>query len=205
MRVREKETRGIMDERELMETKFFDYRALTPEVATLVFMREWARAFCNYNEDLGKTKHYVFLKSFQSFDLSYLRDNRRFKTLGKLRQIADKHGVRYDLYWQWAFEAHLSLGFGKTFENVFFNKNIQAKILDMKRAHDETFMTYAESDIFKPENYRNLELQNDYFWHLIRKIKDRYHRDKWQARIRNLVENHRIPREFFCKHYSVST
>jgi len=198
----------MMDERELIEMKFFDYRALTPEMATLVFMREWAQAFCNYNEDLGKTKHYAFLKSFKSFDLDYLKTNTRFKTLGKLRQIADKHGMRYDLYWQWAFEAHLSLAFGKTFENVFLNKSIQAKILDFKRKHDKRTITCAKSDIFSPENYRNLELQNDYYWHLINEIKNRYGKEHWHLKIKALMGNDRTPRiplEFFLKKYSVST
>jgi len=195
----------FMDERELMEMKFFDYRAMEPEVATLVFMESWAKALMNYNEDLGKTKHYAFLKSFKSFDLAYLRENARFKALTKLRRIADKHGMRYDLYWQWAFDAHLELGFSKTFENVFLNLKIQAKIPDKKRAHEKTFVTWAKSDIFKPENYRNLELQNDYCWYLIREIKNRYHREHWQRRITIMIENGRLPKDFFCNHYSVST
>ena len=194
-----------MNERELMETKFFDYRALTPEVATLVFMREWARAFCNYNEDLGYTRHFAFLKGFKSFDLNYLRTNRPFKILNELRQIADKHGARYDLYWQWAFEAHTELCFGNKMVNTFKNKKIQAKILDMKREYDERTITYAKSDIFKSANYRNFELQNDYFWHIIREIKNRYHRDYRQGIMKTLIKNDKIPMEFFCKHYSVST
>jgi hypothetical protein len=195
----------FMDERELMDMKFFDYRALEPEVATLVFMANWAQAFCNYNEDIGYTKHFAFLKGFKSFDLDYLRTNSHFKTLNELRKIADKHGARYDLFWQWAFEAHTELSFQNKMVNTFKNKNIQAKILDKKRAHEKTFITYAKSDIFKPENYRNLELQNDYCWYLIREIKNRYAKETWQGKILTLVENNRLPKDFFCNHYSVST
>ena len=194
-----------MDERELFDTKFFDYRALTPDVATLIFMQDWATAFTNYNEDLGRSRYWAFLKSFESFDSSYLQTNARFRILGKLRHFADAHGFRYDLFWQWAFDAHLNLGFHKTWENVFLNSRILTKTIEMKREHEENFITYARSDIFKPENYRNLELQNDYYWYLIYEVKNRYHRDEFRSRLRSLLEKGRLAEEFLGNNSSVIT
>ena len=194
-----------MDQRELFDTKFFDYRALAPDAATLFFMRDWAVAFTNYNEDLGRSRYWAFLKGFESFDLTYLKATPRFKVHEKLRSFADAHGFRYDLFWQWAFEAHLHMGFHRTFEQVFLFPKILTKIMEYKRTHDENFITYATTDIFKPQNYRNLELQNDYYWHLVYEIKARYHRDQFNEKIRIQLENQRLSSEFLGNNRSVIT
>jgi hypothetical protein len=196
---------GWMDQRELFDTKFFDYRALAPDAATLFFMRDWAVAFTNYNEDLGRTRYWAFLKGFESFDLSYLKATPRFKVHEKLRSFADAHGFRYDLFWQWAFEAHLHMGFHRTFEQVFLFPKILTKIMEYKRIFDENFITYATTDIFKPQNYRNLELQNDYYWYLVYEIKNRYHRDQFMDKIRIQLENQRLSSEFLGNNRSVIT
>jgi len=196
---------GLMDQKELFDTKFFDYRALAPDAATLFFMRDWAVAFTNYNEDLGRSRYWAFLKGFESFDLSYLKATPRFKVHEKLRSFADAHGFRYDLFWQWAFEAHLHMGFQRTFENVFLSLRILKRALEMKRKHEENFITYATTDIFKPQNYRNLELQNDYYWYLVYEIKNRYHRDQFNDKIRLMLENQRLSGEFLGNYHSVIT
>ena len=188
-----------MKEKELMETKWFDYRALAPDVATLVFMNEWAKAFCNYNERLGKTRHFYFLKSFERFDLGYLKNKTRFGYFTKLRQWADSHRMRYDLYWAWAFEVHENLGYGRTFESIFLGKRIKAGVLQKQKDFERDILIYSQHEIFRPDNYADYEIQDDYYWYLVDEVKKRNPKDRWLTKIKELITIDRIPNRFFMQ------
>ena len=45
-----------MDEKQLYEIKWHDYRHLTPDVATLVFIGEWAERYTEYNDFIGDSR-----------------------------------------------------------------------------------------------------------------------------------------------------
>lgn len=185
------------DERVLYETKWFDYRPLAPDVATLVFMLEWAVKMREYKDDMGHSRYWNFLRSFKSFDLDYLRTNRRFKTLTKLRQYADKHRIRYDHFWHWAFEAHNELGFTKTFDEVFLNKKILKRVLDTNREYEQAHIKFSQSKLFEADNYDGLQIQKDYYDYIIHEVQKRYPRDRRTQKINSLIRQGKLNEKYF--------
>lgn len=185
------------DERVLFETKWFDYRPLPPEVATLVFMLEWAVRMKEYKDDMGYSRYLNFLRSFDNFKLSYLRTNKRFKTFTKLRQYADKHGIRYDHFWYWAFEAHNDLGFTKTFDEVFLNKKILKRVMDKNKEYEQAHIKFSESKLFEAENYKKFQVQKDYYEYILRQVKKRYPRDRRLQKINSLIRHGKLNQDYF--------
>jgi hypothetical protein len=80
----------------LMQSKWFDYRRLHPVMATQLFVKAYNRAYGNFlatTTDVGLK----YLPAFKGRDL--LADkHRERKTVWKLRQLADEHGVPYDVF-----------------------------------------------------------------------------------------------------------
>ncbi|MEM5495441.1 hypothetical protein [Hoeflea sp. AS16] len=89
-------------EPDLMMKKWFDYRFISPEDATLLFIRHYQdvfrKKFAEYN-DVERAKH------VQGIDQNkYLSDDRTRTQVWKARQRADEFGIPYDFYIWSSFE-----------------------------------------------------------------------------------------------------
>ncbi len=185
-----------MNEKELYDMKWFDYRAMDPDTATLVFMHEYALRMREYNELLGRSRYFYILKSFKAFERDYLRNHRLFKILEKLRPIADKHGMPYDKFWEFACEAHMNLGFKKTYVNVFLNKNILKKIKEDWEQYKKDFICYSKSTSLQPDNYQGFDIQKDYYEYLLGQIKTRYPASKRAEKLKLMLAQNKISKDF---------
>ncbi len=98
-----------MGETALYERKWFDYRPLTPDGATLAFFYAWAKALTQFNEYLGDSKWLNFLRRFEHFNPPYLKQHhaRYWRSMNKLSNWADKRGMHYDWCWTAAFEGFI--------------------------------------------------------------------------------------------------
>ena len=79
-----------MDEKQLYETKWHDYRHLKPDVATLVFIGKWAERYTEFNEAVGNSRYVSFFKNYENFSLDYLKAKKKafWKAMQDHRQWA---------------------------------------------------------------------------------------------------------------------
>lgn len=92
-----------MREIPLYKTKWYDNRLITPDEATLKFVRDFSREQDIYHESLGESKFMNTLKWLDFKDESY-KQTKQFKSFKNFRQKVDRLGLKYDLFWAKAFE-----------------------------------------------------------------------------------------------------
>ena len=184
-----------MDEQELMDLKWYDYRVMPPDLATKVFIREYAKRFVRYFDRLGLAgRHYNTLKTF---DITNPKKWRHWSVIELLRQWADAHCMKYDDFWTWAVEASSVLNFKRTFPNTFLHPTIKTYVL--QKSKEPSYLRHADYDWLKPEHYREWELQNDYYWYIVKELQRRYPR-RWRERLEEMVIEGKMSKDFLEKH-----
>ena len=182
---------------ELYETKFYDYRAVSPDVATMQFMLAYGRAMEGYNDRLGYSKHRHIFRSIPSMRLSDLRSQPQFSQLAKLRRWADKYGMPYKFFWSYATEAHLKLAFHQTYIPIFGHKAIKLRV---KEAWDEwrTKFSVPRSnwDFFRAENFDRRPLQCDYYDYVLGNTIKMYGTHEAARRISELVSTGELAADY---------
>lgn len=191
-----KERERNKQEIELYETKWFDYRRGEPDVATMRFLFAYGKAMETYNDQLGHTRYRHILKAFADMRLESLRDQAQFKQLASLRRWADKHGMPYELFWSYATEAHLKLGFDKTFITVFGNASIKAKVLDMWEHWKEVTVVRSSDPFFRAANFTGYAQQCEYYDYLIDSILRRYTDGEAARRLARLVNDGELDQNY---------
>jgi len=184
---------------ELFDLKWFDYRALHPDVATMVFFQEYIRSAREYNVRLGYSKYVNVLKGYPSLDLEGLKRHSHWGMLTKLRRYADRHGIEYYFFWKWASEAHLQLCFARRFLNVYLAQRILAKVLEYRDEHVNCFIIYSQLQVFEAQNYKGWEVQDDYYSYVVKQLKKRNSLKDFTDKIKKLVSDGKIPLAFFKK------
>lgn len=156
--------------------KWFDYRMLSIDTATVAFLNEFAKCQTSFNEDTGKTRYFSFFKNMSGFEPTYMKKYKTdfWNSLVKLRQWADGHFMSYDDYWRWAFRAFNDLSFNKCYLNAFINTRLKMAVLDYKDENTTNFLKKSDLPYFKADNFTGNKIQCDYYDYLIRQIKARY-------------------------------
>lgn len=205
-----------MHEEELYDLKWFDYRPLPPDTATMAFTHQHIEFSGRYLEDLGEEGGKQISRGIlKSLDPQNVRGWKFFPTMEKLRQWADKNGMRYDHFWELAMIAYNDLGFGtvrltekfysrkagkvltqvKPYRclilNLFTTARMLARILESHRELKETTIIKSNDPYFQPENYAAEPLQVDYFRYLCMELMTRYP-GSYKDRLDNLGFNARI-------------
>ncbi len=167
---------SIENEKLFYGFKWFDYRMLSIDTATVAFLNEFAKAQTSFNEDTGKTRYFSFFKNMSSFEPEYMRKYKTdfWNTLTKLRQWADGHFMYYPDFWAWAFRAFNDLSFNKCYLNAFLNIRLKMKIIEYKDEYTKNFIRKSELDFYKASNFTGLLLQCDYYDYLIAEVTKRY-------------------------------
>lgn len=198
-----------MDERRLYELKWFDYRPLSPDTATVAFMCEfWKRLATVMKDDLGDDRAPYRIDNM----IMKLADKppktwRDFQMGETLRSWSDRNFMRYDHFWMWAFEEYLGMSFGtkglvkgkkdRTIIMNYFNyPKILSKVQQRRGQHEADRVIWSEHPYFKPEAFEGTRLQLDYFDYVVCAVK-RLSGARASHAIRRMVDNGKIPKCYF--------
>ena len=185
----------MLDERELYDLKWFDYRPFDPDTATLFFLKEQAKRFVKHYASLGR--YPVVLRAYATFDRIRLgKKMKRWKVLTELRQWCDKLGMPYGKFWEWACETHLELKIGKMYEIYFTNENLLFEVKSAWEQEKRNFIITSDFYLLHPNNYKHYEFQDDYYGYLVGQVKRRYPRLKWKEILDSYVENEKLVVDF---------
>jgi len=177
-----------MDERMLYEKKWHDYRLLSPEGANFVFLQEFIAAYRAYSE-IRRGTSYINPLSYKrkkkdpetgkpkttSVSVPVAEAPYRWpswKVLVELRQWADSRGMKYDNFWAWAFKATIECRHRFFAINYCKSKCVLGKIAEY--AKESKLIPLSKLPLFKPENYRGFEAQNDYYWYIVSSVREKY-------------------------------
>ncbi len=197
-----------LDERELYDTKWFDYYHLPPDVATLTFFFEWAKAITNFKESIGESRFVNVLKKYERLDIEYLKSHgTTWKHVQNLRQWADQHGLEYRNYWSVAFIVATDLNFVRVlktktakhstvFLSAFYNKNLKREVLRRIKEHRSQVIQKSDFWLFRAKHYKGYQSQRNYYNYLIEMVKQRYP-TQIVDKVKIMVENKEISMSYF--------
>lgn len=181
------------DELALMAVKWFDYRILTPDQATMACLYHYAVATRYYQKEVGNGSYFNFLVKV---DLNNPKDWRGWRFIEKIRQHADSLGLPYDLYWSFAYQSRSKLPFQRSYINVFLNKRLMAMVEGMAARYKKEYVFLSDKPIFSPAKYCGLWIQDLYFDHVIRLVFEVYGRAGFGRVISQMVDDGKLPLEF---------
>lgn len=187
----------MINEKELFDLKWFDYRAISPHAATLICLKEYVKRTVSQNADLGKFP--VVLRAYSGFDKISLCRMKRWKYLIRIRQFADKHGMPYAKFWEFAVKEHHDRRLRLYNEYAFTNEKILRETARKWRWYREEFIVYSDFYLLHPTNYRGYPFQDDYYSYLVGRLKRRHPRQDLEDNIQKLIEWERMPVEFLRK------
>lgn len=101
---------GLANERELMATKWFDYRFQTPLQSTQLFVETYQSI---YRDKWGMNFDINEAPKKRGIARDGLTNGREFTSFLIARQMADAQGVPYDFYIRHAMDFHLDNGYTK--------------------------------------------------------------------------------------------
>ena len=185
-------------EERLYETKWFDYRILPVDAANIAFIFEFAKALSEYNKQLGFTGWVN--PYFKKFDIENYKKWHWTRFLIKLRQYADRNSMRYDDFWELAFEAFNEFKFRKMSINFFLNEDALRCIEEKQKK--KKIIKYASSRFFSVEYYSGFEIQDDYYWYLIGRLKNFYGKN-WKRQFAEMVGGGVISVNFYKNNKSL--
>ncbi len=167
-----------MSEVALYDTKWFDYRLMTPNTSDLKCALCYGLSLMDYNELLGLSRHVNVLKGL---NVTNIEAWNKHKQIRKLRQWCDARGWRYEEFWALTTKAHLELGMkplvtkfkdGRMVEYIPFNVFLNKSILKWADAnwHEQfgRFVRYADLAFFSSNNYTGHPVQDAYCDYLLK-------------------------------------
>lgn len=194
MKKTKKDTKNQEVERELYSTKWWDYRHMEPEHATLICLLEYARAFSTYNDRRGNGRH---VNVFKNIDFERPETWRFYGALVKVRRWCDRRGVIYKQFWRLAMAGHEELGFRWATMNAFCNGRLLEWVeKDLAQRNAKT-LVLSERNRFKAENYCGCPIQKAYYRHVVDEVKRKKGSGPAAVDIlKQLIENGRLSKEF---------
>jgi hypothetical protein len=192
-----------MDERRLYDLKWFDYRPLAPDTATMAFSLWHVRKLAAHLSDLDEGGFiYACNSAFKGINVERLRQWKHFGVMEKLRWWADKRFLRYEDFWELAFGVHLDFGLGTRgygkgrksrtiFVQVFTSPKILAEVNCRASLRQQERLILSDHPYFQAPAWRGKPLQVDYAAHVAGELKRRYGGSA-QERAKALVESGRL-------------
>lgn len=182
-------------EQQLIETKWFDYKPLPPDTATLAFIVEHAKGLVRQLEYLGEEGAYYKATGALFGSRGLKRANptawKHWKLFERLRQRADERCMRYDLFWAMAFEAYNEFGWGTRQTkrkscfvpfNYFTSKALLSRVFDGWEEYRRQFLVKSHIPFLRAEAFTGHPFQVGYWRYVADEIKRRYPR-KWYERL----------------------
>lgn len=157
-----------LTEDQLSELKWFDYRVLTPELATELFTTAYGVIF---REFYGKVVDYATVGHAQPFPKGVAEE---LHYLNQARQAADSIGCRYDFYLRAAFWRFVNRGFADLPRpNQLYAEEVILDVRDVWTAQKNAELQLAKHHTFTVDNHTGSALQLAYCDYLIDQIKRR--------------------------------
>lgn len=181
------------DELALMAVKWFDYRILTPDQATMECLYHYALATRHFQKEAGNGSYFNFLVRV---DLSNPKEWGGWKFIEKIRQHADSLGMPYNLYWDFAYVARSRIPFQRSFISVFLNKHLQKMVAELTAKHAENCLILSDHRLFRPESYTGCWIQKLYFNYVVRAAWERFGKANFQRMLGQILEDGKIPLDF---------
>jgi len=203
-------------EDQLYETKWFDYRLLTPDQATLLFIRYWWRAHRFLLEKLygyvvdehgGHSEveeHELFDANNITLDEIQNRFPSELDTFTRLRRFADSRGFNYETFWFAA--AHVLLHYYlpkdisleryietkdiRILSNVIFKNNVLDKI------DEDGIISPSHLCYFMAQHWHDEELQNQYYEYLVESVVKGRAPAMWYRLLRTWISDGWLSQEF---------
>lgn len=196
-------------EQGLAELKWFDYRPLAPDTATLAFVCEHVKGLARQLEYLGEERAWfkahgsVFGKG-RKLNPAEPHAWKHWTLFERLRRLADQHFMRYDLFWAMAFEAYNEFGWGaKQLKgkgygfipfNYFGNRTMLSRVKAGYEEYTRRFLVKSHLPFFRPESFTGHPFQVGYWRYVAGEIKKRYP-SRWRDRLAELTEEGQFPRD----------
>lgn len=172
-------------EQELYETKFFDYRVISHNTATIAFVCFFQKELLVYEKLTRKG----YFRNYLSTVNQPVPEWKHFKTFQDLRRWADANFIKYNDFWSFAFLFHREMGFKQCFPNVFKNKNLLINIKNVDKEKYTHQLKLADLQYFNIDNYTGEDMQNDYWNYVIKEIRAKYQGSQAIAVFKKLVKD----------------
>lgn len=177
-------------EKKLYQSKWFDYRLLTPGEATVEFICCWSHAqdrflaALGYAEDASVGIHFSCdLKDLEAFEKQYPKEATIFKNL---RRYADKKFLIYNDFWRCAFafllfDSNMHDAYCRRYLKtrglkVFTDTQLKSIIFNM--IADENIIRRSKHLYFRAQAWKDEPLQNKYYnyltYHVVKKYPKTY-------------------------------
>lgn len=180
-------------ESELMSKKWWDYRLLTPDDATIAFIGSYAKRVPQYIERLGNCPYVNLLKSFE---IVSPRKWNNWSIAEKTRMWCDERCLSYDDFWIMACEEHEKMGWHKTFFNSFCGQKMLERI--QNRLKDRQFIQFSRLGFFTDVGYIGCPLQIKYHRFIVEKIGSKYGESAMEA-IMSLMADGLLSKQYFLR------
>lgn len=197
-----------MDERSLYNLKWFDYRPIEPDTATLACAMAHTRKLGTYLQELDCGNFISARNSlFKGFNLDKIRGWKHFETMERLRWWCDKRLLRYDLFWEYAFETYIQFGLGTRgygkgrrhrmiFLSLFRSQALLAHVAQLHQGRSQERIALSDHPYFAASQWRGELLQRDYADYLVNELRRR-HGSGFEEKVEILIENGRLHRDAY--------
>ena len=175
-----KETEDGLD-----ETKWFLYRAYTPEACNLLFARAWLLTRDNFLQLHGLDtrfdedgKPYRLPVKWNSLD-DLMNDSEVWGGLVFLRMYADKHGMKYKDFWQLSFKVLTDFGtLHNEIRNLMNSSFTRTCVLDEYLELKKQRIIMSDDYRLKALGFQALPFQIEYMEYLTAEVGRKYPRKK---------------------------
>lgn len=176
----------------LYSTKWFDYRFLRPHACDLAFLLAFATEGVVHNDLIGKTK---YRNQLSKLDLDNYGSWRWRGFMTRLRMFADKHGIPYELYWQFSYRALRNMNFAYDTINIFANKALKEKTIQYWDEFELEMPMCSKAKIFRVELYKALDIQNKYFEFLTKRVvlRNKDNNRRIVSVLKRMIDDKKIP------------
>lgn len=160
-----------MNEQELMKRKWWDYRLVHHDIATMMFILECSRQLPEYLERLGGSRYTNILKTF---DVENPKSWTNWNLAESQRKRCDAHCINYKQFWRLATLKHEEIGWRATFINSFCGEKMFGHVLKAHNDYKAFVIETSDNDFFKASGYKGCKIQKAYHFDIVMKINKKY-------------------------------
>jgi hypothetical protein len=191
---------STIQERALFQKKWYDYRAIPHEMATLVCISHFVEHIRVLQKHTLGEEDAVYKNVLKGCGrLRNIFEWKWWRTFEVIRQFCDKNCMPYGYFWETAIQIAVDKGYPRpSMVNTYLSWSLQESVLfEFKRnGVDWGYIRFSKVDIFKAENYKGLKRQDEYYWYLIRSVKELYSGSYREEKIGLMVKRGQIAEEF---------
>lgn len=164
-----------LEEPELMQSKWFDYRLMHPMMATYYFYSIYQRCYKEFWKKNVNVESYHFVKANKKSD-DFLDFKERL-SVWRLRQKADKLGIKYDFFIRELLNLSKAMYFNGRIvvprPSMLNNDELILSVYALWHEYKCNRLLFSELSFFKSENYCRSKIQDEHERFVIDYIRNR--------------------------------